>query len=77
MFALACTNQGENSGRFNAWKHYLPRGIIKNYNVIVNGKNLYDQPIDFDIKWCEEIRKLTTGQGEAYTAECLLDYDYI
>ena len=24
-----------------------------------------------------EIRKLTTGQGEDYTAGCLLDYDYI
>ena len=29
------------------------------------------------IKWYEEIRKLTTGQGEDYTTGCLLDYDYI
>ena len=26
-------------------KHYLRKGIIKNYNVIVNGKNFFDQPI--------------------------------
>ena len=45
---------------------------IKNYNIIINGKNFYDQIIDSDIKRYEEIRKLTTGQGEG-----LLDYDYI
>ena len=40
-------------------------------------KNLYDQAIDSDIKRYGEIRKLTAGQGEDYTSECLLDYDYI
>ena len=40
-------------------------------------KNLYDRAIDFDIKQQKEIRKLTTGQGEDYTAGYLLDYDYI
>ena len=40
-------------------------------------KNFYDQPIYFDIKQYEEIRKLTTGQGEDYTTWCLLDYDHI
>ena len=44
----------------------LPKGIIKNYNLIINGKNFYDQAVDFDIKRYEEIRKLTTGQGEDY-----------
>ena len=48
--------------------------IIK---VITNGKNFYDQAIDSDIKGYNEIRKLTTGQGENYTTGCLLDYDYI
>ena len=41
------------------------------------GKNFYDQAIDSDIKRYEEIRTLTTGQGEDYTTGCLLDYDYI
>ena len=39
----------------------------------MNGKNFYDQAIDSDIKQYEEIRKLTTGQGEGCTT--LLDYD--
>ena len=45
--------------------------------MIVNGKNFFDQAIDSDIKRYEEIRKLTTGEGEEYTTGCLLDYDYI
>ena len=45
--------------------------------MIINGKSFYDQAIDSDMKWYEEIRKLTTGQGEDYTNGCLLDYDYI
>ena len=51
--------------------------IIKNYNVIISGKNFFDQPIDFNIKWYEEKRKLTTGQVEDYNTGCLLDYDLI
>ena len=40
------------------------KGVIKNYNVIISGKNSYDQPIDSDIKLYKEIRKLITGQVE-------------
>ena len=37
-------------------------------------KTFYDQALDSDTKRYEGIRKLTTGQGEFYTTECLLDY---
>ena len=40
-------------------------------------KNFHDQAMHADIKRYEEMRKLTTGQGEDYTRGCLLDYDYI
>ena len=52
------------------------KGIIDNYNNIINGKNFYDQTTDSNIIWYVEIRKLTTGQSENYTAGCLLYYDY-
>ena len=39
-------------------KYYLLKDIIENYNVIINGKNFYEWPIDSDIKWYE---KITTG----------------
>ena len=49
----------------------------KSYNVIRNGENFCDQQIDSDIKQYDEIRKLTTEQGEDCTTGCLVDYDYI
>ena len=55
----------------------MPKGIIDNYIVIINGENIYDQEIDSGLKRYEEIRKLTTGHGGDYTTGCLLDYDYI
>ena len=64
LFVLIYSNQNDSVTRFNVKKYYLPKCIIKNYNEIVTGKNFYDQPIDSDIKEYEEIRKLTTGQGE-------------
>ena len=71
-YVLVYSNQNVNSKRLKT-----PKGIIKDYNVIINGKNVYDQPIDSDIKQYEEIGKLTTVQAEDYTTGCLLDYDYI
>ena len=44
-FVLVYTNEANNAKILNARKHYLRKGIIKNYNVIVNGKNFFDQPI--------------------------------
>ena len=44
---------------------------------MINGKDFYDQAIDYNLKRYDEIRKLTTGQGKDYTTGCLLDYDYI
>ena len=40
-------------------------------------KNFHYQSINSDIKQYEEIRELTTGQGEDYTTGYLLDYDYV
>ena len=54
LFVLVCTNQDNSIKRFNAKKYYLPKGTVKNYNVIINGRNLYDQPIDSDIKQYKE-----------------------
>ena len=77
MFVLVYTTEDANAKRFKTGRYYLPKGIIKIYNVIINGKNFYHQPIDSDIKRYKEIWKLTTRHGEDYTTGCLLDYDYI
>ena len=36
----------------------------------------YDHPIGYQIKKCDKIRKIATGQGDDYTTGCLLDYQY-
>ena len=51
--------------------------IIKNYNVIIDRKKFYDQPIGFDVKRYQKIENLAIHQGEDYTTGCLLNYDYI
>ena len=45
---------------YNDKKYYFPKGIFKNYNVIINGKNFCDQPFGSDIKRYAEIRKFAT-----------------
>ena len=76
-FVLVDANEANNAKRVNTRKYYLPKGIIKNYNMTINRKNFYGQPIDSDMKRYKEIRNLTRQLVEDYTATCLLDYEYI
>ena len=55
-------------------KYFLPRVDITNYNVFIDGRNFYDQPINDQIKKYDEIRKILTGKGDDYTTGCLLGY---
>ena len=50
-------------------KYFLPRGKIENYNVLIGGRNFYDQPINDLIKQYDEVRKVSTGQGDDYTTD--------
>ena len=77
LFVLVYSNVDDNAKRCKSREYFSPKGVIKHYNVVINRKNFYDQPIDSDIKRCKEIRKLTTGQGEDYTRGYFLDHDYI
>ena len=49
---------------------------IGNYNFEFNGRNFYNQPINDLIKQYDEVRKVSTGQGDDYTTGCLLDFAY-
>ena len=57
-------------------EYYLPKVEIKDYNVMVDGKNFFDQSINNDFKTYENIRKIATGKGDDYTTVCLLNYPY-
>ena len=43
---------------------------------MIDGKNVFDQPINSKLKAYENIRKIATGKGDDYTTGCLLDYSY-
>ena len=78
LFVLAYDNTaGNNQVSVDSFKKYfLPRVKIENYNIEIDGRNFYDQPINDSIKQYDEIRKISTGQGDDYTTGCLLDFSY-
>ena len=76
LFVLAYA-RGDNVTNENSYrKYFLPRLKIKNYNIEIDGRNFYDQSINDLIKQYDEIRKISTGQGDDYTTGCLLDFSY-
>ena len=77
VLAFGNTENGVNKvERDSHRKYFLPRVNITNYNVLIDGRNFYDQPINDQIKKYNEIRKIATGKGDDYTTGCLLDYQY-
>ena len=49
---------------------------VKDYNVMIDGRNFFDQTIKNDLKTSDNIRKISTGRGDDFTVGCLLDYPY-
>ena len=52
-------------------RYYIPNVEIKDYSVMIDGKNFFNQPVKNDKVAYENIRKIATGQGDDYTASCL------
>ena len=57
-------------------KYYLPRIDLEKYNVIIDGRNFYDNPIKSDIEKYRELKKVMIEKGEDYTKGSLLDSNY-
>ena len=78
LFLLAYNNtEGNNQVSIDSFrKYFLPRVKIENYIIEIDGRNFYDQPINDVIKQYEEVRKISTGQGDDYATGCLLDFSY-
>ena len=73
LFVLAFEN---NNHRSSTRRYNLPTVEIKDYNIMINGENFFDQPIKNNKITYENIRKIAIGQGDDYTTGCLLDYSY-
>ena len=60
----------------NSDANYLPRAEIKDYNVLTDGRNFYDQNVNSSIVRYNELLKMTARRPEDCNTGCLLDYDY-
>ena len=40
---------------------------------MIDGKNLFDQPVKSSVGAYDNIRKIATGREDDYIADCLLD----
>ena len=72
IFVLPFENEDDRTSDSN---HHLPKIEIHN-NVMIDGKNFFDQPINSELKTYENIRNIATGKGDDYTTGTLLDYTY-
>ena len=72
LFVLTFENDAQRISK----KRYIPNVKLKDYNVMIDGKNFFDQPIKNDKVTYENIRTIATGQGDDYITGCLLDYIY-
>ena len=73
LFVLAFEDDDQRTSHSG---YYLPNVEIKDYNIMINGENLLNQPTKNNKVIYENIRKIATGQGDDYTTGCLLDYSY-
>ena len=73
LFVLAFE---DDSQRISNKRYYIPNVEINDYNVMIDGKNFFNQPVKNDKVRYENIRKTATGRGDDFTTGCLLDYIY-
>ena len=73
LFVLAFENDDH---RTSGEQYYLATVEIKDYNIMINGENFFNQAIKNNKVTYENIRKIDIGQGDDYATGCLLDYPY-
>ena len=58
LFVLAFENDAQ---RISNKRYDIPNVEIKEYNVMIDGKNIFDQPVKINKVTYENIRKIATG----------------
>ena len=43
---------------------------------MIDGQNVFDQPVKNNLRTFDNIRKISIGQGDDYTTDRILDYNY-
>ena len=73
LFVMAYNRINGQPTRNGQRKYYLPRIDLEKCNIIIDGRNFYDNPIESDIEKYRELNKVMIGKGEDST---LLDFNY-
>ena len=74
LFVLPFEDEAQ---RTSYWRYYLPTKEIKNYNVMIDRKKLFwSTNKKYLINIIDNIRKISTGQGDYHTIGFLLDNNY-
>ena len=77
LFVLSFEDKSDKyDGRRSYKRYYLPLVEIKDYNIVIDGQNFFDQPVKNNLITYNNIQKTPTGQGDDYTTACLLDYNH-
>ena len=76
LFVRAYNRANGQPTRNGQQKYYLPRIDLEKYNVIINERNFYDNPIESDIEKYRELTKVMIGKGEDNTTGSLFDFNY-
>ena len=61
LFVLSFENENDRKSHSN---YYLPKVTIKDYNVIIDGKNVFDRPINNAFKIYGNTRKIAIGKED-------------
>ena len=66
LFVLAYDNTAGNEqfSDDSFEKYFFPTIKIENWSIEIDGRNFYDQPINDSIKQYDEVRKVSTGEGD-------------
>ena len=73
LFVLSFQNEDDRTPHST---YNLTKDEIKDCNIMIDGINFFNKPINSKIKTYKNIRKIATGQDGDYTIGCLLDYCY-
>ena len=57
-------------------RYFLPTLEIRDYNIMIDGTNFFNQLLKSDLRTYENIRKVTTCQRDDYTTGFALNYLY-
>ena len=74
ILVLSLENDNDKKGHK---KYFLPKVEMEDYNVVIDGQNVFDQLVKSVMRIFDKIRNIASGQRGDYTTDCSLDCLYL